>query len=81
MDDNDKRLQILIRDHCPGIPETELKRIFEPFYRLVGSRSRDIGGTGLGLTIAKCIAELHGGPLTLENSAAGRPDARLILPR
>ena len=81
VDDNDVRLQILIRDYGPGIPETELKRVFEPFYRLEGSRSRDTGGTGLGLTIAKSIAELHGGRLTLENRATGGLDARLILPR
>ena len=81
VDDNDDRLQILIRDQGPGIPETELKRVFEPFYRMEGSRSRDTGGTGLGLTIAKSIAELHGGRLTLENRAAGGLDARLSLPR
>lgn len=81
VNDNAERLQISIRDHGPGIPEAELKRVFEPFYRLEGSRSRDTGGTGLGLTIAKSIAELHGGRLTLENRAAGGLEARLTLPR
>lgn len=81
VNDNAERLQISIRDHGPGIPEAEVKRVFEPFYRLEGSRSRDTGGTGLGLTIAKSIAELHGGRLTLENRAAGGLDARLTLPR
>lgn len=81
VDDNHERLQILIRDHGPGIPEAELKRVFDPFYRLESSRSRDTGGTGLGLTIANSIAELHGGRLTLENRATGGLDAQLSLPR
>jgi signal transduction histidine kinase len=81
LDDNDDRLQILVRDEGPGIPESELERVFDPFYRLEGSRSRDTGGTGLGLTIARSIAESHGGRLTLENRPAGGLDARLTLPR
>lgn len=81
VDDNDGRMQILIRDEGPGIPEAELERVFDPFYRLEGSRSRDTGGTGLGLTIAKSIAENHGGRLTLENRAAGGLEVRLTLPR
>jgi signal transduction histidine kinase len=81
VDDNDDRLQILIRDEGPGIPEAEFERVFDPFYRLEGSRSRDTGGTGLGLTIANGIAESHGGRLMLENRAAGGIEARLTLPR
>ena len=81
VDDNEDRLQILVRDEGPGIPEAELERVFDPFYRLEGSRSRDSGGTGLGLTIAKGIAESHGGRLTLENRPGGGLEARLTLPR
>jgi signal transduction histidine kinase len=80
VDDNDDRLEIRIEDEGPGIPETELERVFEPFYRLEGSRSRDTGGTGLGLTIAKSIAEAHGGRLTLANRSGGGLEARLTLP-
>jgi len=81
VDDNEDRLEIRIEDEGPGVPETELERVFEPFYRLEGSRSRDTGGTGLGLTIAKGIAEGHGGRLTLANRRSGGLEARLILPR
>lgn len=64
-------VQIRIKDGGPGIPEDELARVFEPFYRLESSRSRETGGTGLGLTIARNIAEQHGGSITLKNAAEG----------
>lgn len=81
VDDLPERLVIRVRDLGPGIPEPELERVFEPFYRLEGSRSRDTGGTGLGLSIARQIAELHGGSLDLRNLAQGGLDAVLTLPR
>jgi signal transduction histidine kinase len=81
VDDSDARLQIVVRDRGPGIPPADLERVFEPFYRLEGSRSRDTGGTGLGLTIARSIAQAHGGQLVLENLAEGGLAARLTLPR
>jgi signal transduction histidine kinase len=71
---------IRIRDRGPGIPEAELDAVFEPFYRLEGSRSRDTGGTGLGLTIALNIAENHHGQLTLRNLAEGGLEVLLELP-
>jgi signal transduction histidine kinase len=81
IDDNDTRLMILIRDEGPGIPEAELEKVFEPFYRLEASRNRDTGGTGLGLTIARSIAEAHGGTLSLHNRSEGGLEVRLVLPR
>ena len=81
VDDAAERLAIRIRDRGPGIPESELERVFEPFYRLEGSRSRDTGGTGLGLSIARQIARLHGGTLTLHNVRGGGLEAVLTLPR
>ena len=72
---------IRIRDGGPGIPEAELARVFEPFYRLESSRSRESGGTGLGLTIALNVAEQHGGQLTLCNQVGGGLEASLQLPR
>lgn len=60
-------VEITIDDEGPGIPETELDRVFEPFYRLEGSRNRDTGGIGLGLAISKSIADANGYVLTLTN--------------
>jgi signal transduction histidine kinase len=79
--DSPERLVITIRDTGSGIPEAELERVFEPFYRLEGSRSRHTGGTGLGLGIARNIARAHGGELTLRNRPQGGLEARLELPR
>jgi signal transduction histidine kinase len=76
-------LTIRVRDEGPGIPEGELERVFEPFQRLEGSRSRDTGGTGLGLGIARNIARAHGGDIVLRNVSAppGGLGAVLTLPR
>jgi signal transduction histidine kinase len=81
VDDDKERLVVRIQDHGPGIPEAQRERVFEPFYRIEGSRSRDTGGTGLGLTIARNIAQLHGGTLTLHNLKEGGLEAVLTLPR
>jgi len=80
VDDNDDRLEIRIRDEGPGLPQPELEKVFDPFYRLEGSRNRNTGGTGLGLTIARSIAENHGGKLTLRNRAEGGLEASLTMP-
>ncbi|GAB3412327.1 sensor histidine kinase [Massilia agilis] len=72
--------RIRIRDNGPGIDADQLARVFEPFYRIEGSRSRESGGTGLGLTIARNIAEQHGGSIALANAAGGGLEATLMLP-
>jgi signal transduction histidine kinase len=79
--EDDGELAIRVRDEGPGIPPAELERVFEPFYRLESSRNRDSGGTGLGLTIARDIAQAHGGTLTLSNRREGGLEALLVLPR
>lgn len=81
VDDDDTRLEIRIQDEGPGIAQAELEKVFEPFYRVEASRSRETGGTGLGLTIAKAVAEAHGGRLGLRNRVEGGLEARLTLPR
>jgi signal transduction histidine kinase len=75
------QLIVRVRDRGPGIPEDQLERVFEPFYRLEHSRNRDSGGTGLGLSIARDLAQAHGGTLTLANLPAGGLEAILRLPR
>jgi signal transduction histidine kinase len=79
--DSAERLQIAVIDHGPGIPASELERVFEPFYRLDASRNMDSGGTGLGLSIARNIARWHGGDVTLRNASGGGLVAALVLPR
>ena len=73
-------VRFVIDDDGPGIPETELERVFEPFVRLEGSRNRATGGVGLGLAIARTIARGHGGDVRLENRAEGGLRAILTLP-
>lgn len=72
---------VLVEDEGPGIPEDDRQRVFEPFVRLESSRNGATGGTGLGLTLAKAIAEGHGGALILENRDGGGLRARMHLPR
>jgi signal transduction histidine kinase len=74
-------LKISVRDEGPGIPEELLQQVFEPFYRVESSRNRDSGGTGLGLCIARDIAEAHGGTIELRNRPEGGLEATLSLPR
>jgi signal transduction histidine kinase len=72
--------RVRIRDSGPGIPQAELGRVFDPFYRVETSRSRESGGTGLGLTIARNIAEQHGGSIALANPPEGGLEVTLMLP-
>lgn len=81
VEDSPQRLVIRVLDEGPGIPEAELEKVFEPFYRLEPSRSRATGGTGLGLAIARNIAHMHGGDIVLRNRPQGGLEASLTLPR
>ena len=81
VEDTSDRLTIRVLDDGPGIPEAELEQAFEPFFRGEASRSRETGGTGLGLGIARNIARAHGGDLVLRNRAEGGLEATLSLPR
>ena len=79
--DGDQWVSIAIADQGPGIPPEAMERIFEPFFRVEGSRGRASGGTGLGLGIARNLARAHGGDLTLRNRDGGGLIATLTLPR
>ncbi len=74
-----QKVIISIIDGGPGIPEHALKTVLQPFKRLEDSRSRDSGGSGLGLTIACAIAEKHRGTLRLRNICAGGLGLEAIL--
>lgn len=75
-----RKVVVQVRDGGPGIPEDMLEAVFDPFFRLETSRSRDTGGTGIGLSIARNIAEQHGGRLYLRNHPDGGLIATLELP-
>jgi len=70
-----------VTDNGPGIPAELQNRIFDRFYRVDKSRSRENGGAGLGLSIAKWAVEVHGGQLTLENTNGGGSTFRITLPQ
>jgi two-component system phosphate regulon sensor histidine kinase PhoR len=74
-------VSISVADQGPGIPDEDLARIFERFYRVDKSRARDPGGTGLGLAIVKHLVELHGGQVRIENAATGGACFTIELPR
>ena len=80
MESHPDTLVIRVGDRGPGIPETELPRVMEPFYRLEASRNRDTGGTGLGLAIAQQLAASIGATLTLRNREGGGLAAEVRLP-
>jgi len=73
-------IAILIRDRGPGVPEKDLERIFEPFYRVAESRDRDTGGEGIGLAITAQVMKAHGGSASAANSQGGGFEVRLNLP-
>jgi len=73
-------VRLSIEDAGPGIPPAELERVFQPFHRLEGSRSRETGGTGLGLPIARNILRAHGGDVVLRNRREGGVAAEVTLP-
>ncbi len=81
VEDSVKTLTLHIDDSGPGIAESELERLFEPFRRGETSRNRATGGTGLGLAIARNLARAHGGDVTLANRPEGGLRATLTLPR
>jgi two-component system, OmpR family, phosphate regulon sensor histidine kinase PhoR len=74
------KVRVEIEDTGTGIPEKELKRIFERFYRVDRSRSRDQGGTGLGLAIVKHVVQLHKGEVWAESGAGKGAKFVVVLP-
>lgn len=71
---------VQVEDTGPGIPPEAQSRIFEPFYRVDKSRSRALGGAGLGLALVREIAQLHGGTVEVESAPGQGSVFRLRLP-
>ena len=67
---------LVVEDDGPGIPEADVDRMVEPFTRLEASRNTGTGGAGIGLTLARAIAEQHGGSLSLANRRS--PDGKVV---
>ena len=69
-----------VADQGPGIAPEHQVRVFERFYRVDKSRSREMGGTGLGLALVKWAAEAHNGRVELESAEGRGSTFRLVLP-
>jgi len=72
--------RIQVRDHGPGVPEDELHRLFEPFYRVEDARDRKTGGAGLGLAITRRAVGIHGGEVEGRNHPDGGLEITIHLP-
>ncbi|MBO5274250.1 MAG: HAMP domain-containing protein [Clostridia bacterium] len=77
---NGKNVVIKVKDNGMGIPEEDVPRLFERFYRVEKSRTSDTGGTGLGLAIAKEIVEAHGGNIHITSKLGEGTTVRVVLP-
>jgi signal transduction histidine kinase len=78
---DEARVVVRVMDDGPGIPECDVQKVFEPFFRVDRSRSRKSGGYGLGLSISRRIVEAHGGTIAVENNAVRGASFVLTLPR
>ena len=78
--DAGENIDIHVIDNGPGIPAQDREKVFQPFYRIEGSRSRHTGGSGLGLAIVDQLCQAHGWRIELSEGDGGGTDARLTLP-
>ena len=74
-------VRLTVRDYGPGVPESELSNIFQPFYRVAAARDRQSGGAGLGLAIADRVVRIHGGAIRAENAATRGLKIEIVLPQ
>jgi two-component system sensor histidine kinase CpxA len=78
--DKPGRAVITVRDHGPGVPDVELVKVFQPFYRVASGRERSSGGVGLGLAITKRAVDLHHGSVMARNAEGGGLRIDITLP-
>lgn len=79
--DGGQRVGIAVRDHGPGLPRRERRRVFRPFYRVGAELREDIPGQGLGLSLVRSLVEAHGGTVTLDGTPGGGCTFTLWFPR
>jgi signal transduction histidine kinase len=77
----DQQYLVIVEDEGPGIPEELHEQVFAPFFRVEGSRSKETGGVGLGLSVARGILRGHGGDVTLANRKEGGLRVTASLPK
>jgi signal transduction histidine kinase len=77
---DEREVRVVVQDHGPGVPESELDKVFKPFYRVDTSRERRTGGVGLGLAIAERAIRLHNGKITAGNLKQGGFQIQISLP-
>ena len=73
-------VRVIVQDRGPGVPESELDKVFKPFYRVDTSRERRTGGVGLGLAIAERAVKLHNGKISAGNLPGGGFQVEISLP-
>jgi len=80
IEETESAVSVSVADNGPGIPADDIRRIFQEFYRADGTTARE-EGTGLGLTIARHIVNLHGGHIAVQTRENGGADFRFLVPK
>jgi signal transduction histidine kinase len=80
IEEGNAEVTVRVEDSGVGIPADELPKLFEPFYRVDRSRSRETGGYGLGLSLCKRIMEAHGGSISISSREGEGTEVALTFP-
>jgi two-component system sensor histidine kinase CpxA len=80
VESSDARAKVTVSDAGPGVPDSELEKMFSPFHRVGSSRDRESGGVGLGLSITQRAVFLHGGKVLARNRESGGLEVTITLP-
>ena len=78
-DRKEKHVYLSVEDTGAGIPEELKERVFEPFFRVDKSRSRELGGVGLGLALVREIVRVHDGSITVKSNPSGGTIFEVVL--